>query len=461
MELTEYRSATPTVAVSEHLPLRERVSYGLLDTAGQLVFTMINNYLLYFYTDIAGIAVSIAGTILLGARIIDAIDAPVWGIIIDKTNTRWGKCRPYFLWLAVPLGLMGVLTFLSPTGSASMKITYASITYVLVGIIYTGINTPLTAILPFMTRDSKERIILNTYRMVGSVLGVFFVSATALPLVSLLGQGDDKKGFGLTMLVLASLSIMLNIMAFRTIRERNKGVSEEPLPIRKSLRAARGNWPLILIVTSNLLYWIGFAARASTLIYYFTYNLENKSIVTLMNSLVSLSIGAIVLIPFFLNYLRRRNLWLVGLAMAVGGQLLIYLAGTNMPLIITGWIIANLGSGIAVSLPFAMIGSAVDFGEWKTGIKAAGFLTAIGSSLCIKAGSGLGGFIPSIIMDAFDYRPDALQTTGGLLGIELAFIWLPIGMFLLAAIPLLFYRKYEDIEIRIAAELLQRKAGTD
>jgi sugar (glycoside-pentoside-hexuronide) transporter len=457
MELMEGSSIATTTTV-ERLPLRERVSYGLLDTAGQLVFTMINSYLLYFYTDVAGIAVSVAGTILLVARIIDAIDAPVWGIIIDKTNTRWGKCRPYFLWMSVPLGLMGALTFWTPEGSSTVKIVYASITYVLVGIIYTGLNTPLTAILPFMTRNPNERIVLNTYRMVGSVLGVFFVSATALPLVSLLGQGNDKKGFGLTMLALAVLSITLNLIAFSNIRERNKSTSEKPLPIRESLRAARSNWPLILIVISNLLYWIGFAARASTLIYYFTYNLGNKSIVTLMNSLVSLSIGAIVLIPFFLGYLSRRNLWLVGLAMAIGGQLMIYLAGSYLPLIIAGWIIANLGSGIAVSLPFAMIGSAVDFGEWKTGIKAAGLLTAIGSSLCIKAGSGLGGFIPSIIMGAFDYRPDAVQTPQGLLGIELAFIWLPIGIFLLAAIPLLFYQKYEAMETQITAAILERNA---
>jgi Na+/melibiose symporter-like transporter len=144
--------------------------------------------------------------------------------------------------------------------------------------------------------------------------------------------------------------------------------------------------------------------------------------------------------------------------MAIGGQLMIYLAGSYLPLIIAGWIIANLGSGIAVSLPFAMIGSAVDFGEWKTGIKAAGLLTAIGSSLCIKAGSGLGGFIPSIIMGAFDYRPDAVQTPQGLLGIELAFIWLPIGIFLLAAIPLLFYQKYEAMETQITAAILERNA---
>jgi sugar (glycoside-pentoside-hexuronide) transporter len=435
------------------VPLKEKISYGMLDTAGQFVFTMITSYLLYFYTDVAGIAVATAGTILLAARIVDAIDVPIWGIIIDKTNTKWGKSRPYFLWMAIPLGVMGALTFWAPELTPAMKVVYASGTYILTGIIYTGINTPLTSILPSLTSNPKERIVLNSYRMFGSLLGVFIVNSTALSLISFFGQGNDKKGFVLTVSLFAVVSIALNLIGFLNIRERNRTAKEVSLPIKKSLAAAKGNWPWVIIVVSNFLFWIGFTARSSTLIYYFTYNLTNKHLVSVMNGLISISIVSIVLIPFFLKGMSKRNVWLMGLTGAVGGQLIIYLAGTNLTIVTIGWIVANLGSGIAISLPFAMLGSAVDFGQWKTGIQSAGFLTAIGSSFCIKAGSGLGAFIPSIIMGSLGYKPDTTQTEHGLLSIQLAFIGVPVILFFLAMIPLFFYSKYEKMENHIISEL--------
>lgn len=130
---------------------RKRLSYAASDTAGQLVFAVISNYLLYFYTDVYGIPVAVAGTIVLVARCIDAVDAPAWGIIMDRTRSRWGKYRPWFLWLAVPYAVFGALTFLTPDLSSKAKVLYAGATYIVCGILYTGINTPVTAILSSLT----------------------------------------------------------------------------------------------------------------------------------------------------------------------------------------------------------------------------------------------------------------------------------------------------------------------
>ena len=116
----------------------KRFSYASSDTAGQLVFCVISYYLLYFYTDVYGLSVAIAGNILLLARFTDAIDAPVWGVIFDKTHSKWGKSRPWFLWLCVPFAMFGVLTFLTPNFGHTGKVIYAAVTYIVCSVLYTG-----------------------------------------------------------------------------------------------------------------------------------------------------------------------------------------------------------------------------------------------------------------------------------------------------------------------------------
>src|SRR5580704_5806446 len=154
----------------------KRLSYAASDTGGQLVFAVISNYLLYFYTDVYGISVGIAGTILLVARCIDGVDALGWGIILDKTHSRWGKSRPWFLWLCVPFAIFGVLTFLTPDLGHKAKVLYAAATYIVCSVLYTGINTPVTSILSALTPDPHERVTLTCWRMFGSKFGVLIVN---------------------------------------------------------------------------------------------------------------------------------------------------------------------------------------------------------------------------------------------------------------------------------------------
>ena len=165
------------------LSCTKRFSYAASDTAGQLIFCVISNYLLYFYTEVFGISVAIAGSIMLLARLVDGVDAPIWGIIFDKTHSPLGKSRPWFLWLCFPFAIFGVLTFLTPNLTGTAKIIYAAGTYIVCSVLYTGINTPVTSILSALTPDSRERVTLTSYRVFGSKLGVLFVNLTALKMV--------------------------------------------------------------------------------------------------------------------------------------------------------------------------------------------------------------------------------------------------------------------------------------
>jgi sugar (glycoside-pentoside-hexuronide) transporter len=439
----------------------KRFSYAASDMAGQLLFCVVSFYILKFYTDVFGLSAAAAGTVLLLARCTDAVDAPVWGMIFDRTKSRWGRSRPWFLWLCVPFGVMGVLTFTTPDWSDTAKFWYAVATYITFSILYTGINTPVTSILATLTPDSKERITLTSFRMLGSKAGVLIVNVTALSLVAWLGGGDDKKGFALTVPIYATGAIILYLIAFFNLREI-VGENAKPLPIKGMFGAMKGNWPWILIFISSFFFWIAFLARIVTVPFFFQYVLHRKDLISLANSLDFISLGTIVFLPFLCRWTLKRNVWMSGLIGMVIGQVMVYCgvhAGASLPIIFTGWIVGWLASGMALTIPFSILSDSVDYGEWKTGIRAAGLLTAVGAGFCLKAGSGLGAALPAWIMGAYGYVPNVSQTATSLHGIEIGFIWLPVGFFALSIIPVLFYKKYELMEPQIQAELEKRRAA--
>jgi sugar (glycoside-pentoside-hexuronide) transporter len=440
----------------------KRFSYAASDTGGQLIFAVISFYLLKFYTDVFGITAAAAGTILLIARCVDAVDAPVWGIIFDKTRSRWGKSRPWFLWLCVPFAIFGVLTFLTPNISYHAKVVYAAATYIICSVLYTGINTPVTSILSALTPNPRERVTLTCFRMFGSKLGALLVNLTALRLVQFFGHGDDRKGFMIVMPIYAVGTILLFLVAFWNLDEMKEIVAEEKqsLRIADSFRAIKGNWPWLIIFVSSLFFWIAFIARVSVAPYFFEYTLHRKDLIPTAFALDSISLATAFALPFFCKWTSKRNVWMFGLLGMVLGQIIIWIGIQNhlsLSLIMGGWAFGFLTSGMAMAMPFSVLSDSVDYGEWKTGIRAAGFLTAIGAAFCLKAGSGLGGALPAWIMQADGYVANTAQTPESLRGIEMGIVWLPALFFLLAVIPVWFYQKFELLEPQIHAELEQRR----
>ena len=443
----------------KHSPAVRRVSYAATEVAGQLIFCVISFYLLKFYTDVYGISAIAAGSILLLARCVDAIDAPVWGIVFDKTHSRWGKSRPWFLWLAVPFAFFGAMMFMTPHLGPTAKIIYAASTYVICSILYTGINTPITSILCALTPDSHERVTLTTYRMFGSKLGVLFVNLTLLKLVEVLGHGNDRKGFMLVMPMYAVGTVLLYLLAFRNLEEVVQD-DKKRISIKQSVSALKGNAPWLIIFASSLFFWIAFIARISTAPYFFEYVLHRRELTSFANSLDFVSLGTIMFLPLFCRWTSKRNVWALGLVGSVLAQVVLYWGtrGGSETIVMTGWVLGFLASGVAMALPFSVLSDSVDYGEWKCGIRAVGLLTAIGAAFCLKAGSGLGGALPAWILSHYSYVPNVEQSARSLLGIELSFIWLPALCYALATIPVLFYHRYERLEPQIRQELEQRRA---
>jgi sugar (glycoside-pentoside-hexuronide) transporter len=437
-----------------------RLSYAATDFGGQLIFQfIIGGYIAKFFTDVYGLTAGTVATILLVARWVDAVDAPVWGIIFDKVRSRFGKHRPWFLWLCVPFAAFGVLTYLAPELSYRAKVIYAASTYIITSVLYTGINTPVTSILTSLTTNPQERITLMSWRMFGSKFGALAVNFFALKLVADLGRGNDRAGYLRVLPIYAVGCVALFLFGFWNLKE--VVVEEKKSPrILGTFRALKGNWPWLIIFSSSLFFWIAFIARFTAVPYFLEYNLHRKDLTSLAFSLDFISLATVLLLPWFCRRFSKAAAWGWGLAAMITGQLVTYAGvanGNSVTLIMTGWIIGFLGSGMAMAVPFSILSDSVDYGEWKTGVRAAGLLTAIGAAFCLKAGAGLGGAIPLWIMGNSGYVPNKEQTALSLKAIEFNFVWLPAICLFLSLIPVLFYKKYENLEPQIHADLDARR----
>jgi sugar (glycoside-pentoside-hexuronide) transporter len=416
-------------------------------------------YIPYFYTDACKIPAAGVAAILLGTRFLDAIDAPLWGILVDRTRSKWGKSRPWFLRLCLPFGTFGVLTFLVPDVGYRAKLAYAAVTYAACNILFTGINTPVTSILPALTADPKERLILTTFRMLGSKLGVLIVNLTGLALVRCFGQGNDRTGFALTVPIFAAFSVALFLIAFRNLRETV--VQSRAPSVRATFGAMKGNWPWLIVVTATVLFWMGFISRITVAPHFFKYVLHRPDLLGLANGLDVASLATALPIPWLCRRMSKSRLWALGLAGMVLGQLILWLGaarGHDMGWCLTGWTVGFVFSGAAMTLPFSILADTVDYGEWKTGVQAAGLLTAIGSAFCVKVGAGLGGALPMWLLHLGGYVEGKPQTQSALAALDYGIIAIPAICFALALLPALLYGRFERLEPHIQAELARRRA---
>ena len=189
--------------------VKEKIAYGLGDTASNIVFQTVMLFLTFFYTDIYGISPAFVGTMFLAVRIIDAVTDPLMGAIADRTQSKYGKFRPYLLWFALPFGLISVLAFTTPDFGEEGKMIYAFVTYTLLMLVYTAINIPYCALGAVLTADPKERVSVQSYRFVFAMLGGLMVTALTLPLVEFFGQGDRAKGYQLTIMAMSVLGVLM------------------------------------------------------------------------------------------------------------------------------------------------------------------------------------------------------------------------------------------------------------
>lgn len=441
----------------EKLGMLEKVSYGFGDLASNFVWGMTTSYLLFFYTDVFGISAAVVGTLFLITRIWDAVNDPIMGIIVDKTNSKHGKARPYILYLAVPFAFLSVLTFITPDFSNTGKIIYAYVTYFLLGMIYTGINLPYGALLPLMTRDSIEKSKLGSFRMMGLAAGSIAVSALTLPLVDLLGNGNQQLGFPITMALYSVVGVVLFMFTFKFCKERfTEPVDKNnPIVFRKAAVNMFKNQPWLMVAVNSLIYFLRIGLFFGVLIYYVTYVLEQPQMVPLYLTLANVAnfVGGAIA-PFILKRLGNRNGSIILLTLCVPLFIaMLLLENGSFTVFTTVFFIAFTFIGVNGAANFALLADSIDYQEWKYGQRTDGLLYSA-YSFATKFGIAIGSAAVAYALAWAGYNPDAITASAQ----DMIRVIMYAGLIVLtiAQIIALFFYKLDKFHASIVADLRNR-----
>lgn len=450
------------------LSFGEKVGYGVGDMAANFYMGFFGLFLLYFYTDVFGISPAAAGTMLLVTKVIDAFSDPVMGLIADRTQSRWGRYRPYLLWVAVPYALLGYLLFLGPDLSPVGKLVFAYISYTLVMLAYTAINVPYSALLAVISPVASERTKATQFRFIFASLGTLAVGAFTKPLVNWLGGDDELLGFRLTIVAFAIISVALYWITFATTRERVK-LAPNNSSAREDIASLVKNISWIVLALTGVLIVVGLVARFASIAFYMKYYLADDATplfwifdrtATLTSfGLIGQLIGALITPMLTVRFEKHHLLLFMNLLHAVLLCACYFIPPEQYWLIVFVHSVGILTFGVSITLLFSMYTDCAEYGEWITGKNTAG-LTVSASMFSLKFGSALGGALPAFMLAWFGFVANTVQTPASIAGIRLMFNVLPAVFFLAGGLLMVFYQIDRKILTRIEAALADSRSET-
>jgi GPH family glycoside/pentoside/hexuronide:cation symporter len=445
------------------LKLKEKIGFGFGDAASSMFWKLFSMYLMFFYTDIFG-------TMFLITRIWDAAFDPLVGILGDRTKTRWGKFRPYLLWVALPFGLAGVLTFTTPDLNLTGKIIYAYVTYSLMMMIYSLINVPYASLMGVMTSDGKERTTLATFRFIFAFAGSLLVLGTAEPLVEIFsemdgGTPDLQKGWQLAIIVFAMLAILFFMFTFSWTRERIKPISEKT-SLKNDLRDLGNNMPWFILLGAGIAVIFFNSIRDGAAIYYFKYYIQEQGAFTIDALKITITLSSlyfvlgqaanivgVVLAKPVSDLIGKKNTFFLAMIFAMFLSIGFYwLNKESIGLIFVFQFMISICAGIVLPLVWSMYADSADYSEWKTGRRATGLVFSA-SSMSQKFGWTIGGALAGWLLGYYGFKANIVQTRDTLVGIRMMLSIYPAIGTLLGAVFMFFYPLKESVMEKIESDL--------
>lgn len=467
---------------SQKVSLGEKVGYSLGDAGANLVFQMMMMFQLKFYTDVFGLDGAVAGSILMIASFAAIIVDPTVGLLADRTNTRWGKFRPWMLWTAIPFSVFYILAYYNPgIVENGMVATYATISYVLLMTVYSFNNIPYTSLGGVMTSDIKERTSITTIRFIVVTIAQFVVQGLTLPLVDRFGRGNQQHGWLCTIGLFAVIALVFFIITFFVTKER----IQPPVTQKKNMKAdikdtvSDVSWNSIALLTFVL--FITLAMWGSAINFYFQYNVDNQSLCdffrsfgvsvdqdeayslgfsafNMMGAIVQF-IGVICLSRYLANKYGKKKVFMICLSMTAFFTAMFYIPSpTDVSLMFVLNFLRSLAYAPTVPLLWAMIADVADHIEYENHRRATGFCFS-GIVLALKLGLGLGGAIAGIIISMFGYEPGNLsvQNESAMEGIRIVSSLVPALLFAIGVLALHFYPITKEYNENMQAELAARR----
>ncbi len=413
--------------------VKEKIAYGLGDTASNIVFQSVMLFLSFFYTDIFGISPAVVGTLFLVVRIFDAVTDPLMGAMTDRTKTKYGKFRPYLLWLAFPFGVISVLAFTTPDFSEQGKVIYAFATYAVLMIAYTAINIPYSALGGVITGDPKERVSVQSYRFVFGMLGGLIVTAFTLPLVEWFGAGDKAKGYQLTIAAMSVVGVIMFLVCFAGTKERVAAPKQDST-FKQDMASLWKNDQWRILSTVAFFVLVGMVMRNTLAIYYVKYFLLREDLITAFITLGMIGniIGCAVA-PSVVKRVCKIKVYTSVLFIAALICIASYwIQADQWILAFVVYFIGNIFLQMGTPLLWAKIADTVDYGQFKTGIRITG-MTYSSVVFFIKLGLALGGAIVGWLLAYYGYQADTPQSPEAVQGILLSFTIFPAVAFIIVS----------------------------
>ncbi len=417
---------------AQKLSLLEKVGYGSGDAAVNVVISSMFLIITYFYTDVFGLKPKDVALMFLLVRLIDAISDPLMGLITDKYKFKGGRFRPYFLYLSVPFGISVFLTFTTPGFDYAGKLIYAYITYIFVTLMFTSVTIPYISLIGVLTNDPQERLSANGYRLFFAKVAAFMVSIVVPILAEKLGKDDMGRGYQLAMGLMALMGTLLFLFSYFTTRERIEHVVDKT-PFFQQLKYLVKNGQWLILWGSCLSGTVGYVIRSSVAIFYAKYYLGGDAGMqsTFMGTGVAAAILAMPLSTLITKrFCKVKLFWMSQFAVGVLSVLMFVLVKPQPDSVVLAYVlyfILSLVVDVHAPVFWSAIAEAVDYGHAETGKRISG-LAFGGISFAQKAGMGIAGAVVGLLLDAFGYIPDAIQTTKALTGLALMLTLIP-GVF--------------------------------
>ncbi|MDO6444698.1 MFS transporter [Colwellia sp. 1_MG-2023] len=438
------------------LRMKEKIAYGLGDTASNIIFQTVMMFLLIYYTDVVGLSPALVGTLFLVVRIFDAITDPLMGAMADRTNTKWGQFRPYLLWLALPFGLISVLAFTIFDLSEQGKIIYAFATYSLLMIAYTAINIPYSALGGVLTADPKERVSVQSYRFVFGMLGGLIVAAGTMPLVECFGQGDKALGYQYTMIAMSVLGVVLFLLCFAGTKERVSPPPQQNSTFKQDLICLWQNDQWRVLCLAGLLLLSGQVLRGTLAVYYVKYYLVRADLITPFMTLGMIgSILGCALSQMVAKKFCKIKAYITLQSIAAFICVINYFVSANQIILaLSLFFFWSFFLQMATPLLWAKMADTIDYGHWKTGVRITGMVYSA-VVFFIKLGVAIGGALAGWLLAYYGYQADIEQNEATKHGILLSFtVFAALGSVMVAFV-MRWYTLDNDKVTMIHQELKQ------
>jgi GPH family glycoside/pentoside/hexuronide:cation symporter len=454
-------TGNPALA-TPNLTWREKISYGLADMGFNFYWANIATFLMIFYTDIFGISAAAAGSMLFAIKIINAFTDPIIGAAADRTRTRFGKFRPYLIWMALPLAAAGVLTYSTPNLSGQGKLLYAYGTYLFMMVCYTGINIPYNALSGVMSSDPQERSTVNGLRFIFAFGGSTLVTSATPFLVNWLGAGNERLGWQLTMAFWGIAASALFTITFFNTRERVVPQAAHKSKVMQDIKDLAQNRPWVVLFFLALIIMITITLRTSTAAYYFKYYVGRPKLMAVFVPayMAAAAVGA-SLTPVLTRFADKRVLLMI--LMSATGVLSIaffFIPKDQITLMFALQIAIGLVLGPKSPLAFAMYADTADYNEWRTGRRATA-LTFAAATFSQKLGTALAAAVMGSVFTALGYVANVAQTSQSKTGIVMLMSFVPAAFAFVAVGVMIFYKLDNTMMAQIQIELAERKAAQE